>query len=354
MQHVNIKILKENKNLRTELKELTAITETWLNRSNIVNQCISEQIPSQNKRILGVDQLTKDPSSSGQKDLVFVKSLADDIKVSIPGVARPWLSEAEGFILPNHDTGRILPAESQRNTIDPLVDVTDSSTTDYNSTDESSACITHLPPLKKLDGAEPVSGPMTIKSILSSSASKVNLALAGKLKSVKIEDDPHLAIVIKELNDLKLQISKNQSSYSRSCGSSSHTTTDHYDIKWFKRGEALQAKKAEALKSTRAESSNANRSKTPTKRWKILQYMIQIQSFSIRDESGIVIIRKIMLDLIINQHKGINFDKTYAPVARLEAIRIFLANSTYMNFIVYQMDVKSAFLNDKLKVVHVK
>ncbi|GJU38406.1 retrovirus-related pol polyprotein from transposon TNT 1-94 [Tanacetum coccineum] len=50
------------------------------------------------------------------------------------------------------------------------------------------------------------------------------------------------------------------------CGSSTHTTTDHYDIEWFKRGEALQAKKAEALKSTRAESSNANRSKTPTKR----------------------------------------------------------------------------------------
>ncbi|GKD87138.1 retrovirus-related pol polyprotein from transposon TNT 1-94, partial [Tanacetum coccineum] len=49
-------------------------------------------------------------------------------------------------------------------------------------------------------------------------------------------------------------------------GSSTHATTDHYDIKWFKRGEALQAKKAEALKSTRAESSNANKSTTPTKR----------------------------------------------------------------------------------------
>ncbi|GKC49598.1 retrovirus-related pol polyprotein from transposon TNT 1-94 [Tanacetum coccineum] len=51
------------------------------------------------------------------------------------------------------------------------------------------------------------------------------------------------------------------------CGSSNHTTTDHYDIEWFKRGEALQAKKAEALKSSKAESSNANRSKTPTKMW---------------------------------------------------------------------------------------
>ncbi|GKD40019.1 retrovirus-related pol polyprotein from transposon TNT 1-94 [Tanacetum coccineum] len=38
-----------------------------------------------------------------------------------------------------------------------------------------------------------------------------------------------------------------------------------------------------------------------------------------------------------------------AIVARMEAIRIFLAFSTYMNFKVYQMDVKSTFLNGKLK-----
>ncbi|GJU65524.1 retrovirus-related pol polyprotein from transposon TNT 1-94 [Tanacetum coccineum] len=133
MQHVNTEILKENQNLRKELKELTAITKTWLNSLNKVNQCISEQIPTQKKRIMGVDQLTEDPSSSGQKDLVFVKSSANDTKVSIPGVERPWLSEAEGFTLPNHDTGRILPPESQRNTTDPLVTIIDSSATAYDS-----------------------------------------------------------------------------------------------------------------------------------------------------------------------------------------------------------------------------
>nr|GEZ66974.1 hypothetical protein [Tanacetum cinerariifolium] len=57
-------------------------------------------------------------------------------------------------------------------------------------------------------------------------------------------------------------------------GSSTHTTIDHYDIEWFKIGEALQAKKAEALKSTRAESSNANKSKTHTKR-----YMTGVKSY---------------------------------------------------------------------------
>nr|GEV82662.1 retrovirus-related Pol polyprotein from transposon TNT 1-94 [Tanacetum cinerariifolium] len=47
--------------------------------------------------------------------------------------------------------------------------------------------------------------------------------------------------------------------------------------------------------------------------------------------------------------EGIDYNETFAPVVRLEAIRIFLAIATYMNFIVYQMDVKSSFLNGKLK-----
>ncbi|GJT12603.1 retrovirus-related pol polyprotein from transposon TNT 1-94 [Tanacetum coccineum] len=50
-----------------------------------------------------------------------------------------------------------------------------------------------------------------------------------------------------------------------------------------------------------------------------------------------------------NQQEGIDYDETFAPFARLEEIRIFLAFATYMNFIVYQMDVKSTFLNGKLK-----
>ncbi|GJS31769.1 retrovirus-related pol polyprotein from transposon TNT 1-94 [Tanacetum coccineum] len=50
-----------------------------------------------------------------------------------------------------------------------------------------------------------------------------------------------------------------------------------------------------------------------------------------------------------SQEEGTDYDETFAPVARIEAIRIFLAFATYMNFKVYQMDVKSAFLNGKLK-----
>ncbi|GKF62715.1 retrovirus-related pol polyprotein from transposon TNT 1-94, partial [Tanacetum coccineum] len=69
-----------------------------------------------------------------------------------------------------------------------------------------------------------------------------------------------------------------------------------------------------------------------------------------RDKTGIVIKNKARLVAQgYNHQEGIDYDETFALVARLEAIRIFLAFATYMNFIVYQMDVKSAFLNSKLK-----
>ncbi|GKF73298.1 retrovirus-related pol polyprotein from transposon TNT 1-94, partial [Tanacetum coccineum] len=50
------------------------------------------------------------------------------------------------------------------------------------------------------------------------------------------------------------------------------------------------------------------------------------------------------------RHKeGIDFEEVFAPVARLEAIRIFLAFAAHMNIVVYQMDVKTAFLNGNLR-----
>ncbi|GJX94107.1 retrovirus-related pol polyprotein from transposon TNT 1-94 [Tanacetum coccineum] len=45
------------------------------------------------------------------------------------------------------------------------------------------------------------------------------------------------------------------------------------------------------------------------------------------------------------QEEGIDFEESFAPVARLEAIRIFLAFAAHMNMVIYQMDVKTAFLN---------
>ena len=50
-----------------------------------------------------------------------------------------------------------------------------------------------------------------------------------------------------------------------------------------------------------------------------------------------------------NQEEGIDYDETFAPVARMEAIIILIAFAAFMGFKLYQMDVISAFLNRDLK-----
>ncbi|GJW59230.1 retrovirus-related pol polyprotein from transposon TNT 1-94 [Tanacetum coccineum] len=64
------------------------------------------------------------------------------------------------------------------------------------------------------------------------------------------------------------------------------------------------------------------------------------------DENGVVTRNKARLVAQgYNQQEGIDYDETYAPVARLESIRILLAYACALDFKLYQMDVKSAFLN---------
>ncbi|GJR97897.1 putative ribonuclease H-like domain-containing protein [Tanacetum coccineum] len=68
-----------------------------------------------------------------------------------------------------------------------------------------------------------------------------------------------------------------------------------------------------------------------------------------KDERGVVVRNKARLVAQGHrQEEGIDYDELFAPVARIEAIRIFLAFAFYVGFIVYQMDVKSAFLYDKI------
>ncbi|GJS55019.1 putative ribonuclease H-like domain-containing protein [Tanacetum coccineum] len=64
-----------------------------------------------------------------------------------------------------------------------------------------------------------------------------------------------------------------------------------------------------------------------------------------KDDRGIVVRNKVRLVAQgYTQEEGIDYDEVFALVARIEAIRLFLAYASFINFIVYQMDVKSAFL----------
>ncbi|GJU98877.1 retrovirus-related pol polyprotein from transposon TNT 1-94 [Tanacetum coccineum] len=69
-----------------------------------------------------------------------------------------------------------------------------------------------------------------------------------------------------------------------------------------------------------------------------------------KDEKGIVIRNKARLvDQGYTQEEGIDYDEVFAPVARIEAIRLFLAYASFKDFVVYQMDVKSVFLYEKIE-----
>nr|GFA86078.1 retrovirus-related Pol polyprotein from transposon TNT 1-94 [Tanacetum cinerariifolium] len=62
----------------------------------------------------------------------------------------------------------------------------------------------------------------------------------------------------------------------------------------------------------------------------------------IRNKSRLVVSR-------YRQEEGIDFEESFTPVARMEAIRIFLAYDAHKSFIVFKMDVKTAFLHGSLK-----
>ena len=69
-----------------------------------------------------------------------------------------------------------------------------------------------------------------------------------------------------------------------------------------------------------------------------------------QDENGVVTRNKARLVAHgFTQVEGLDFEETYAPVARLEAIRMLLAYAAHHNFKLYQMDVKSAFLNSPIQ-----
>ncbi|KAJ9565585.1 hypothetical protein OSB04_001551 [Centaurea solstitialis] len=69
-----------------------------------------------------------------------------------------------------------------------------------------------------------------------------------------------------------------------------------------------------------------------------------------RDANNIIVRNKARLVAKgYRQQEGIDYDETFAPVARLEAIRMFLAYAAYKDFTVFQMDVKTAFLYGHLK-----
>nr|GEY42809.1 hypothetical protein [Tanacetum cinerariifolium] len=236
-------LAEENDIVSKEGARNVAITDSSTTAYDSVDESLvcSIPIPPQ-KKLDGVEPISgpKTIKSILRSKSIFKDEALKDVTINEPSSA-PTKDNKSSFASKVHST--------------PTVAITDSSTTAYDSVDESLVCSIPIPPQKKLDGVEPISGPKTIKSILrsksifkdealkdvtinepssaptkdnkSSFASKVHSTPTGKLKSMKIKDDPPLAIVMKELNNLKLQFSKNQSSHFRN-DQSKHTPQNKY------------------------------------------------------------------------------------------------------------------------------
>nr|GFB24526.1 copia protein [Tanacetum cinerariifolium] len=84
--------------------------------------------------------------------------------------------------------------------------------------------------------------------------------------------------------------------------------------------------------------------------YKIIAEALKDADWNKKDESSLVIRNKARLVAVgYSQQEGIVYDETFAPVARIEAIRLFLAYNAHKDFTVFQMDVKTTFLNEILK-----
>lgn len=66
------------------------------------------------------------------------------------------------------------------------------------------------------------------------------------------------------------------------------------------------------------------------------------------DQCMIIIKKGTVMVQGYNQEEGINYDETFSPIARMEAIRILIALASYMDFKLFQMDVNSSLLNGYL------
>nr|GEV77412.1 retrovirus-related Pol polyprotein from transposon TNT 1-94 [Tanacetum cinerariifolium] len=215
-----------------------------------------------------------------------------------------------------------------------------------------------LPPLPKLTGTDPSSASKSIISLSDLTANMADLTLNTASKEIKKANKVSQTYVIKKKTKSKHPTIQN------SCpDKNAFPSTEQLLL------TLMKEVKAERRNRTLIEAVRTmlNSAKLPKQFWEEAVNTACMLTFSQRlnpksshklwkkkdgnkmDKEAVVTKNKAKLVAKgYKQEDGIDYDETFAPVARLEAIRIFLAYTFYMGFVVFQMDVKSAFLNVKL------
>ncbi|GJX23243.1 retrovirus-related pol polyprotein from transposon TNT 1-94 [Tanacetum coccineum] len=203
----NTELAKLNHALQEQLKEERKDNEKWLNCSDKVSQCISEQIPNQKKKILGGEQLTKSSSKNDVKENPFIPASLDYDHEMVPNF-KDWVERHNpDSKLSNFNTRRIIVHESQA--VNECLKLTEAPIDPESSKESGSEPLTPLPLLKKS---------------------------LGSFSKLRVRGE-----VLAESSQ------SSESSINVCCttfGSNVHSTTDHNDFEHFKRGDKIQATKA--------------------------------------------------------------------------------------------------------------
>ncbi|GKE96051.1 hypothetical protein Tco_1580906, partial [Tanacetum coccineum] len=177
----NTELTKLNHALQEQLKEEKKINEKWLTSSKKVSQCISEQIPHQKKKVLGVELLIEFLSKINIDENAFIPASMGYDQEMVPKT-KDWVKRLNpDSKLPNFNTRSILVPESQ-----VVNESLETLNTPESSKDSKTKFLTPLPLLKNLQGASP-SSESTFGTVTVSETKQTTPSVPTEVKDTKQE-----------------------------------------------------------------------------------------------------------------------------------------------------------------------
>ncbi|GJU45663.1 retrovirus-related pol polyprotein from transposon TNT 1-94 [Tanacetum coccineum] len=357
---------------RSQVKILMALADNELTigkrharNGEWIDITIIKQIPHQKKKVLGGELFTESSSKMNENENLFVPDSMGYDQEMVPKT-KDWVERLNpDSKLPNFNTRRFLVLKSQ--TVNESLIPSETLNTPESSKDFEADSLTLLPPLKNIQGALP-SSECVSETVTGSETKQTTPSVPTEVKDTEQELKILYCMICKredhrtsnhEMYTAFLKRSKNymaqpyQSDDCRNypeceiCGSYDHSTSGHNCVIHIRGG--VLAESSQSNESSIGVKSNTYGSTvystTNYKEFDHFKRGEKIQAAKAREPTKNGCSRS-MNGVKSYLHKYV---EQPGPKHGWKPIRIFLAFATYMNFKVYQMDVKSTFLNGKVK-----
>ncbi|GJW16877.1 hypothetical protein Tco_0024313 [Tanacetum coccineum] len=232
----NIKLTKLNHALQDQHKEERKVNKKWLNSSNKVSQCISEQILNQKKKILGGEQLTESSSKNDGKKNPFIPASLDYDHEMVPK-SKDWVERLNpDSKIPNFNTRRILVPEIQA--VNECLQLNEAPNDPESSKEEiiSLGTMKHTKPKKQESSNKSVSRPVTISDIepitfsvpteVKTNDQESKIDEPTKLVQMLMDEKINFTQKIQEPKSVSLQPESSKIRYCMKCKKEDHRTSD--------------------------------------------------------------------------------------------------------------------------------